>query len=618
MTKKKFNPMEWRPDAALTLRDEVETVTSRIEAAGIDIAPAYDDWLNLGFALAEGLGEEGRAFYHRLSRFYAGYRREEAEKQYDACLRSRGKGVTVNTFFHLARTAGIDIRTASPAPGNRPTATKRQNVTATTGKSVAKKPSSEALPPEEAPAEEAPLPLFPAGAYASLPALLKEVCSYALSDADRGMLLLGSLTVLSSCLTQVSGVYGQRLVYPNLYLFVSARASAGKGRLTLCRHLVDVVHADLRRRNRAEWKEYRRACALYNQKKRKEGAEEPVPPPVRMLLIPANSTSTALFQTLNDNEGQALMFETEGDTLTTTFRSEHGNYSDGLRKAFHHEPIAYNRRKDREYVEISAPRLSVLLSGTPRQIGALIPDAENGLFSRFLFYHLPLSPVWNDVFASVEGDTLDSRFLALGGRFFRFYTRLRQAGALTFALSEEQQQAFNRFFAGLQQRGLEEKGPDMLPSVRRLGLNTYRICMVLSALRLMDYEGDAPLPGLLGCRDDDFHTALALAEVLLAHTEAAYDSLCADAATAPQQPAAADNSLRKAKRCQAFYDALPDRFSHNELSALAANEGISIRTAERYVSELCRSGRLVRVGFADYEKSADACIVPKSEIIVDS
>lgn len=617
MTQKKFNPMEWRPDAALTLRDEVETVTSRIEAAGIDIAPAYDDWLNLGFALAEGLGEEGRAFYHRLSRFYAGYRREEAEKQYDACLRSRGKGVTVNTFFHLARTAGIDIRIASPAPGNRPTATKRQNDTATTGKRVAKRSPSAEVPPKEVPSEEAVLPLFPAGVYASLPALLKEVCSHALSDADRGMLLLGSLTVLSSCLTQVSGVYGQRLVYPNLYLFVSARASAGKGRLTLCRHLVDVVHADLRRRNRAEWEEYRRASALYNQKKRKEAAEEPVPPPVRMLLIPANSTSTALFQTLNDNEGQALMFETEGDTLTTTFRSEHGNYSDGLRKAFHHEPIAYNRRKDREYVEISAPRLSVLLSGTPRQIGALIPDAENGLFSRFLFYHLPLSPVWNDVFASVEGDTLDSRFLALGGRFFRFYTRLRHAGALTFALSEEQQQAFNRFFAGLQQRGLEEKGPDMLPSVRRLGLNTYRICMVLSALRLMDYEGDAPLPGLLGCRDDDFHTALALAEVLLAHTEAAYDSLCADAATS-QQPPAADSALRKAKRCQAFYDALPDRFNHHELSVVAAAEGISVRTAERYVGELCRSGKLVRAGFADYEKPDATCIVPESEIIVDS
>lgn len=176
-----------------------------------------------------------------------------------------------------------------------------------------------------------------------------------------------------------------------------------------------------------------------------------------MLFIPANSSATALFQTLNDNEGQALMFETEGDTLTTTFRSEHGNYSDGLRKAFHHEPITYNRRKDREYVEITMPRLSVLLSGTPRQVGALIPDPENGLFSRFLFYNLPLRPVWNDVFAGNDDDTLDSRFLRLGGRFFQFYTRLLKDGPLRFTLTVEQQVEFNRFSAICRSRACSAK-----------------------------------------------------------------------------------------------------------------------------------------------------------------
>lgn len=602
MTEKKFNPMEWRHDASLTLRDEVETVTSRIEAAGVDIAPAYDDWRNLGFALAEGLGEEGRVFYHRLSRFYAGYRRDEAEKQYDACLRSRGKGVTVNTFFHLARLAGVDIRTSPPAAACRQGSSpdcRNAKLPIREEMAAASAPPAASLP------QEAELPLFPAEVYASLPRLLAEVCSYALSEADKGMLLLGSLTVLSSCLTQVSGIYGQRQVYPNLYLFVSARASAGKGRLTLCRHLVDVVHADLRRRNRAEWEEYRRTRALYERNKRKEGGEEPAPPPVRMLFIPANSSSTALFQTLNDNEGQALMFETEGDTLTTTFRSEHGNYSDGLRKAFHHEPITYNRRKDREYVEISSPRLSVLLSGTPRQIGALIPDAENGLFSRFLFYNLPLNPVWNDVFASAGGDTLDSRFLSLGGRFFRFYTRLRQAGPLCFSLTEEQRREFNRFFDGLQQKGLEEKGPDMLSSVRRLGLNAFRICMVLSALRLMDYEGDAPLPARLGCRDDDFRAALALSRVLLAHTEAAYDSLsAAPAAPAPATSAATEvKANRIEQRRQAFFEALPDRFGRSGYLAVAAALKIPGRTADRYINELCGRGVLVREEQDDYRKS---------------
>lgn len=72
-----------------------------------------------------------------------------------------------------------------------------------------------------------------------------------------------------------------------------------------------------------------------------------------MLFIPANSSATAVYQVLNDNGGQRLMFETEGDTLANT--SDYCNYSDGFRKAFHHETISYKRRKDREYVNIRNP-----------------------------------------------------------------------------------------------------------------------------------------------------------------------------------------------------------------------------------------------------------------------
>jgi hypothetical protein len=92
-------------------------------------------------------------------------------------------------------------------------------------------------------------------------------------------------------------------------------------------------------------------------------------------FVPANNSATGLFQILNDNKGVGLLFETEGDTLVQTFKGEHGNYSDGFRKAFHHETISYNRRKDREYVELEKPCLSALLSGTPKQVSAPIPNA---------------------------------------------------------------------------------------------------------------------------------------------------------------------------------------------------------------------------------------------------
>ena len=600
MSKQKFNLRDWQRDATLTPRDEVEIVISRIEATGMDMTSTYKDWRDLGFALAQGLGEEGRAFYHRLSRFYGGYKPSETDKQYTACLHSRGHGITLNTFFHLARQAGADINTRRMSECQDDRMPTPKKVAASSGNGSRPAPSAQSGGSRE-PLPEADFPIFPDEVYVSLPRLLTDVCSYGISPEDTDMLLLGALTTLSSCLPQVSGIYGQRLVFSNLFLFVNAHASAGKGRLTLCRHLVDVVHADLRRQNIREWEEYRREKALYEKNKRKEGGDEPCQPPVRMLFIPANSSATALFQTLDDNGGRALMFETEGDTLTTTFRSEHGNYSDGLRKAFHHEPIAYNRRKDREYVEIPMPCLSVLLSGTPRQIVSLIPDTENGLFSRFIFYNLPLRLVWNDVFAGNGEETLDGSFLRLGGRFFQFYLRLKKSEPLRFTLTAGQQVEFNRFFESMQLEGFRCFGSEILASVRRLGLVAYRICMVFSSLRLMDYEGDAPLPTTFCCRDDDFHTMILMMQVLLRHTEMTYEGLMADAANAPRQTAVIGNTQR-GKRMQMLLEALPPEFDHAAFLSAAAGIGILQRTADRYLVELCNQGFLVKKEYGIYSK----------------
>ena len=72
----------------------------------------------------------------------------------------------------------------------------------------------------------------------------------------------------------------------------------------------------------------------YNLNKMKDfSLEKPQKPAERMLFIPANNSTTGVFQLLSDNEGKGLIFETEGDTLAQAFKSDYGNYSDGFRKA---------------------------------------------------------------------------------------------------------------------------------------------------------------------------------------------------------------------------------------------------------------------------------------------
>ena len=105
-TKSNFNPQLW---AGVGI--DIETVVDRIIANGRDITVGYDNWLRLGFALADGRGEAGREMYHRLSAMNPQYNEAECNHQYDACLKSadRPGGVTVATLFQMAKDAGVNV-----------------------------------------------------------------------------------------------------------------------------------------------------------------------------------------------------------------------------------------------------------------------------------------------------------------------------------------------------------------------------------------------------------------------------------------------------------------------------------------------------------------------------
>ncbi len=169
-----------------------------------------------------------------------------------------------------------------------------------------------------------------------------------------------------------------------------------------------------------------------------------------MLFIPANNSSTAFFELLNDSDGKGLIFKKEADTLSKSFKSEHGNFSDGLHNAFKYEPHLYYRRTYKELVEIPRPCLSVMLSGTPKQVQTLIPSAENGLFSRFMFYVMNMNLVWKDVIASKTENGLDMHFQALGNQFNSLYQTLKANPDVHFSLTANQQQQFNQYFKKIQ------------------------------------------------------------------------------------------------------------------------------------------------------------------------
>ena len=432
-------------------------------------------------------------------------------------------------------------------------------------------PKQKATDQEETQPEEQ-MPTLPDAVFDTIPEFLKHITQVATTKEERDILLLGSLVTLSVAFPKLIGKYGDNPVNTNLFIFISAKASAGKGILIHCRKLVEPIHLALRNQAKIMKQQFEVDMQEYNANKGKDAnTEKPQKPPQKMLFIPANNSATGFLEILGDSDKRGLIFETEGDTLAKAFKSDYGDFSDGFRNAFQHEPISYYRRTDKEYVEIDRPCLSALLSGTPKQITTLIPNAENGLFSRFMFYVMNMKLIWKDVFASKTENGLDVHFEKLGNEFFSLYQTLQANPDVHFSLTPSQQLQFNQFFEKMQTLYVNIQEEEIISSVRRLGLIAYRIMMIFSALRIME---DGEITTSLYCNDTDFQNTLDMITILVKHSSYVYSQIAQE--TYKPKP--------KHKKEQ-FLENLPYHFNRQTYVATALSLGITDKSAQRYIKE---------------------------------
>ncbi len=561
--KKNFNPNHWKNadvknnsqhtkpvNNCNNQNEDVLKVISEIEKSQTDITENYETWLKIGFAFSSEFGEQGRDYFIRVSRFYNGFNQTICNKQFDKCLKSQRSGVTIRSFFEIAKNANLNIKNANS--GNLINAVKpaTQNTTH--------------LEKQEE------TPVFPQSVYDNLPAYLYDVCKVFKSDREKDIVLLGTITALSTCLDKVYGYYNNDKVFPNLYLYVTAPASAGKGSLKYCKNLINHIHEDLKSLGKEMMSLFNRDTVLYNLEKNKNpDTEKPKEPPTKLLFIPANISSTGAFQLINDNEGRGIIFETEGDTLANSFKSDYGDYSDGFRKAFHHETISYYRRTNREYVDILKPKLSAVLTGTPKQILTLIPDTENGLFSRFMFYSFTLVPIWNNVFQKQTNNGFDEYFNKLGERFYILYQEFKKSNEIEFLFTDSQQMQFNQYFEKNQADFISLLGDEAVASVRRLGLIFFRIAMILSTMRIFE---TTELASPLYCDNTDFENTKQIIDILLQHSKKMFLYIKSN-----NPDMVADNMKTK------FFEQLPNEFSRQQAIDIAKSLEISERTADKYL-----------------------------------
>lgn len=638
---------------------DLRRLTEAVHAAGADIAPTYREYVQLAFAIATDCGEAGRSDFLMLCSLSAKYDVHAANKLFSNALKTNNNSVHIGTAFHLAELCNVRPRPAekprqdAPAgtlgtPGAPYTAASHTHAhgyynraempaeefpeapaaslpaeaanagTANSGTACSGTTYPEAADPEAADEETCrgsepltPLPCFDNRTL--WPAPLNEITAHGTTRAQQDIMLLGAVTVLGASMnSHVRCAYGGKMISPSLQTFIVALPASGKGVLSLVRLLVEPIHDEIRLHTAEAMKQYRKEKGAYDSLgKERSQATPPALPPDRMFLISGNNTGTGILQNIMDSEGIGLICESEADTISTAIGSEYGHWSDTMRKAFDHDRLSYNRRTDHEYREVKKTYLSVLLSGTPSQVKPLIPTAENGLFSRQVFYYMPAIHHWQNQFDRNDSD-LEDTFKALGMEWKDKLKTIVMNGIFTLHLTDGQKDEFNRLFSRLFVRSGLANGNEMSSSVARLAINICRIMEVVAMLRAMEqgeitaspYVSPDPHTATDNLKDhivsrwdlliasDDFHAVLSLAESLYRHTTHILSFL----------PNTEVTSRGNADR-DALVDSMEEEFTRASFLQKAGEMGIKSETASTWLKRMQKHGLVENVdGKGNYRK----------------
>ena len=573
-------------------------LTEAVRNAGADIAPTYQEYIQLAFAIATDCSEAGRQDFLTLCSFSPKYDQRAADKLFSNALKNGHNDVHIGTAFHLAELCGVKVQSEIPhgfgTLGTQDSHSSSASHTHAREEDVSAHEEENLL--DSSPLS--PLPTFDEHTHWPYP--LNRIVSYGTSRAQYDVLLLGTVTVLGASMGRhVRCAYGGKMLSPCLQTFITALPASGKGVLSLVRLLVEPLHDEIRKQVDESMASYRREKAKYETLgKERAKAEAPVIPPNKMFLISGNNTGTGILQNLMDSDGTGLICESEADTISTAIGSEYGHWSDTMRKAFDHDRLSYNRRTNQEYLEVKKTYLSVLLSGTPAQVKPLIPSSENGLFSRELFYYMPAIHRWQSQFDKDDHD-LEETFRALGREWKEKREEIVMNGIFTLRLTDGQKDEFNRIFSSLFVRSGLANGNEMSGSVARLAINICRIMEVVAMLRAQERGAItsspcvSPDPGTaadnikdrivslwgLTITPDDFHAVLALAESLYRHSTHILSFL-------PNNEVVSRGNADRDE----LIGCMGEEFTRSSYLQKAEEMGIKFETATSWLKRLCKNG----------------------------
>lgn len=424
-------------------------------------------------------------------------------------------------------------------------------------------------------------PKLPDSIFSSLPRRLRRAIEHCKNPKQKDVMLISAIVVLSACLPKVKGRYGEYTFSPQLFFFLLAEAASGKGEMTFAGKLFEAIDErfktiyveDMKRYNRLHDKWLHDKEASYKEK-REFDVPEPEQPKEVELSIPANISKSMIHHHLDQNgEVGGIMFDTEANTLNTANKMECGNFVSDLCKMFHHEPIASSFRILGKMLCVKNPKMALALSGTPDQLGKLIPNKRSGLFSRILFLTIPGDALWYDQTPDYERISTQGFFEHESLEVLNDYDFL-DMHPTDVRLSPIQWKKLNQQYSAMLKDVVLEEDITLQSIVKRHGIMTLRIAMVLTALRK---AGDKSYQSTIYCSDVDYTTAMEITKCCMEHSFLLSTTLPDDATG--MLP------LRKPQRMQEMLDLLPDTFTLKEALEAGASLGIDKRTIYKYLAK---------------------------------
>lgn len=113
-----------------SIQADVEYLINQLTGTSTDITEGYENWRNIGFALAHEFGESGREYFNQVSSVHPKFNSRETDHQFTKCLQGKGSGVTIKTFYHLCKEVGVLLPEKENTSPN-PTQHNRSSVTTT-------------------------------------------------------------------------------------------------------------------------------------------------------------------------------------------------------------------------------------------------------------------------------------------------------------------------------------------------------------------------------------------------------------------------------------------------------------------------------------------------------